>query len=565
MNAHDAIIRYLEAEGVDTVFSLMSEDTKRILSKMRADSDAIDVVEARHEQHAAAMADGYARTSDGLGVCVLGRGPGVAQTGTALGTSNRRGSRMLVLVPASPLSSEYDVKAFDQDGYLTAMFDDDNVVTVGSHRTLLPEFRDVFRRLWLGEGPIAVQVPWDLLDDEFAAVEAVDDWIADAVAARRTNGPPGRLDPDEAAVEEAVDLYLDSDASVPPLIIAGRGAVRADAREAIESLAERMGAMLATTLQGQGFFSEHPYSVGFVGDFGRDVANRYASESDFVLAVGCSLNPHTMDEGRLLDEDATVVHVDTDPGSFGRYTPVDLGIQGDARRTVAAMEEAVEAAGIDVGEKFWTERRRTRIAESSALDDREFSSAADRMDPRDVVRFLDRTVAEDRRVVVDGGHFTNWVLDGIAVSHPDSFVWTLDFAAVGQGLPIGVGAAVATPDRPTLAVCGDAGFMMTPSTIDTAARNDVPLVVVVINDGALGSEYHQLERIDEHSAAALVDSPDIAAVAEGLGAESHTVRSLEDLEDIDAAFGADRDGPLVVDCRVNHAVRHRAYDQMFME
>lgn len=324
-----------------------------------------------------------------------------------------------------------------------------------------------------------------------------------------------------------------------------------------------MGAMLATTLQGRGYFSVHPYSLGFVGDFGTPSASRHANESDYVLASGCSPNPHTMDEGRLLADDATVIHVDTDPSSIERYTQVDLGIVGDARTTASSMVSLFDRDGIDFAEKFWTDRRKRRIAESTTLDDREFPPKDGRMDPKDVVRFLNRVLPEDRLVVADGGHFTNWVLDGIDVTHPDDFVWTLDFAAVGQGLPIAIGAAVGSEHTP-VAVCGDAGFMMTVQEVDTAVRNDVPITMVVVNDDGLGSEYHQLEHIGEFPDAALVESPDIATVTAGMGAESHTVRSAAELNELaDPVAAADR--PLVIDCKVNHEVRHRAYDQMFME
>lgn len=564
MKAHDAIIRFLEAEDVDTVFSLMSEDTKLLLSKLRTDVDGMRVVEARHEQHAVGMADGYARIADGIGVCVIGRGPGIAQTGTSMKTTHRRGSGVLVLVPGSPLSTTYEAKDFAQESYLRTMFEDD-VVLVDSHETLVPEFAEVFRKLRLGDGPIAVQVPWDVLDGE---MPGGGDAVARIGAEVEETTPPSdgaHVQPDAERIRAALELYLDSDASVPPMILAGRGAVDAGARDAIGRLAERMGAMLATTLQGRGYFSDHPFSVGFVGDFGSTLANEFLSRSDFVLAIGCSLNPHTMDKGRLISEDATVVHVDADPLSIERYTGVDLGIVGDGRVAAQELVAAFDEEGIDFSESFWTSRRRERIADASPLDEREFRERPDRMDPRDVVRTLNRHLPDDRLVVTDGGHFTNWVLDGIEVDHPDDFVWTLDFAAVGQGIPIGVGAALAEEERTCVAVCGDAGFMMTLQEVDTAARYDVPLSIVVMNDGALGSEFHQLDLVDAHTEAALVDAPDIATISAGLGADSYTVRSQDELDAVADEFDRSRGGPLVVDCHINHEVRHRAYDELFAE
>lgn len=564
MRAHDAIIRILDAEGVDTVFSLMSGDTKRLLSKLWRDEEEFRVVETRHEQNAVGMADGYARVSGDIGVCFIGRGPGIAQTGTSLLTTYRRGSRVLVFVPGPRSSAIHDIKEFEQTAYLRTMFDDDAVVTVESDDTLIPEVSDVFRRLRVGEGPIAVQIPWDVLDGE---IEMDHDDIIDSIEAAtgREVATEQRVElrPDPERIEAAVELYLDSDASVPPVIIAGRGAVRADARSAIERLAERMGAMIATTLQGRGYFSGHPYAVGFVGNYGHNLANEFLGRCDYVLAIGCSLNRHTVDRGRLVREEATLIHVDADPSSIDRYTPVDLGVVGDARAVASQLGETLEQEGIDFSETFWTDRRRNRIADSKSLDDRQLHECTDRMDPRTVVRFLDSTLPEDRLVITDGGHHTNWVLDGINIPDPGSVVWTLDFAAVGQALPIGVGGALAADARNCVAFCGDAGFMMVLQEVDTAVRLDAPIVVVVMNDDALGSEYHQLNLVDECADAAIVGSPDIETVARGLGAESHTARSIDDLEGIADELRGPRETPLVVNCLINHEVRHRSYDELF--
>lgn len=125
------------------------------------------------------------------------------------------------------------------------------------------------------------------------------------------------------------------------MIIAGRGAVQADAKDAIEAFAQRVGGLFATSYRGIGYFSGHPYSIEFVGTWGTPLSNSYLIESDLVFAVGCSLNQHMTDWGRLVDE-ATIVHVDTDPAAINRHIPVDLGLVGDAEATVEALTEEIE-------------------------------------------------------------------------------------------------------------------------------------------------------------------------------------------------------------------------------
>lgn len=553
MNGHDVLIRILHAERVETVFGLVSEDTLHLAATLdREWGDRIHLVDTRHEQGAMAMADGYARARDGIGVCLVGRGPAIAQTGNAMVTARKKGSDLLVVVPETPLSADHDIKSFDQESYLRSTIG--TVVSIRSEEQLVPGFRDAIRRVKSGDGPLAVQVPWDLLDSEVAVPEEVD--LQDGVTPE-TGASTARLHPDSRLVDEAAELYVESDAYQPPVLIAGRGAVEADAKEAIEALAERTSALLATTLQGRNYFAEHPYSLGFIGKWGSQLANQYASESSLVIAFGASLNPYTTDEGHVFGDDTRVVHVDRDSTSIGRYTEVDLGIQGDARVTAEALDEELARRGIDRAGELWTDQLRTEIDEHTTIEDRTFPDVPGTIDPRDLVRSLNDLLPEDRRVVTDAGHFTRWVMDGVQTP-PADMTFPLDFASIGLGLPMGIGTALAAEDGPCFAICGDAGLLMSIQELETAVRHDVPLTVVVMNDESLGSEYHNLEVAGIDPSSVVVSAPDFADIAASLGAEGYTVRSAEDLDDIADALRREPEGQLVVDCKINRHVQHRS-------
>ncbi|MFB6169508.1 MAG: thiamine pyrophosphate-binding protein [Haloarculaceae archaeon] len=549
MNAHQAIIDVLAAEGVDTLFTLMAEDTLHLLSDIDENHrDDLDIVQTRHEQGAMAMADGYARSTGDVGVCMVGRGPGIAQTGTALVTARKNGSNLLAIVPEAPTSKNYDIKEFKQEAYLESTVE--NVISARSAETLVPRLREGFRQVRTGDGPVVVQVAWDVLDGDADFDYALDG--PSGLAAQRGTGAP---DPD--AVDEAVERYLDSDATKPPLILAGRGAVAADAKDALIDLGEQTGGVLATTLRTEGYFDDHPYSVGFVGTWGRNLANEHIVEADFVFAAGCSLNPKTTDGGRLIRDDAKVVHVDTDESAIERYTPVDVGIVSDAVATAEAFTAELAEMGISRADDLWTDRLRERIAAQPDLDEGEFPDVEGRVDPRALVQALDEYLPAERQVISDGGHFTRWVVDGVHTQHPDDFVWTLDFAAIGLGLGAGIGAAVAS-EKPSVLFCGDAGFQMMLQELNTAVRKQVPLVVVVMNDDMLGSEYHNLDKQTDYVEAPFIDSPDFAEVAASMGATGHTVRSVDDVDALGDVLGEAPTGPVVVDCKINHEVRHRS-------
>lgn len=553
MKVHEAIVQVFEREGVEDIFALMSEEIITMLSNIEENwADDIQLIQARHEQGAAAMADGYARANGDIGVCIVGRGPAIAQTGTSLITARNGGSNLLYIVPEMDRTSTYDDKEFRQQTYLETMVGETR--SVRSTDTLIPHLRDAFRELRANNGPVAVQISWDVIDAELN-----DDDELDYEPATVPNRHGTSLQPSDDAIDQAIDLYLDSDATKPPIVLAGRGAVKADARESIETLAERVNGYLATTLQAQGFFSGHPYSLGFIGDIGRPFANEQVTESDYVLAFGCSLNPHTVDSGHLLRDEAKIIQVDTDPSQFNQYTTVDLSILGDAGLSAQALNEGLKEIQIAREGEFWTEKNKQRISESSPLTDREFPAQPGTIDPRDVVKRLDEILPDERLVVHDAGHFATWVRDGITISHPNNHIWTLDVAAIGQGLPIGIGSAVATQNRTCVTFCGDAGFMMSIQEVETAARYDIPMIIIVMNDETLGAEYHVEASTGDPPEAAIINSPDLGAVAETLGAEGYTVRSTDDLDALEDQLGRRPTKPIVVDCRTNRNVRNRLY------
>lgn len=554
MKTYDVLAEYLEEYEATTVFSLMSDGTKKAVAKLDQHPE-FTVIEARHEQNALAMADGYSRSTGNIGVCIVGRGPAIAQTGTSLVTSSKHGSKVLIVTPESPLSAAHDNKYFRQEEFLETMTND--VVTIRSDEVLFDRMRDVFNRLSQGNGPIAVQIPWDIINAE---IEPPADWQGPFPSSKVVSDY-GIVEPSDASIEKTLDLYLESDATIPPVVIAGRGAVRSGAKQSLIDWAEQTGAMLATTLQARGYFDDHPYHVGFTGTFGYNVANEFLNEADFVYAAGCSLNQHTTVDGDLVDE-TTVVHVDTDPKRINEHTPVDLGVVGDASTTTEQFRSALSEAGIDFKDRFWTERNKRRIVEATALDKNEVPTEPGTIDPRDLVRELETVLPEDRTVVTDGGHFINFVLDGISTPTPEEYIWSMDFSSVGQGLPMSVGAAVGQSDHVTVLFCGDSGFMMSLQELNTAKRTDVPLIIVVMNDQVLGSEFHQLDLAGKHADAAEVDTPEFAKVAKSFELDGHTVRSVDDLDEISEKLSTTPETPIVLDCQINREVRHRFYEAL---
>jgi thiamine pyrophosphate-dependent acetolactate synthase large subunit-like protein len=203
---------------------------------------------------------------------------------------------------------------------------------------------------------------------------------------------------------------------------------------------------------------------------------------------------------------------------------------------------------------MWTDNLEARIAEHEPYEHVEFTDKPDVMDPRQVVTNLDEMLPENRLAVVDGGHFSRWVYQGIRYNSPDHLICRGDFSTVGLGLPMSIGAAVGT-DTDTTAVlfCGDGGLMMHFQELSTAARFEVPLIIVCFNDDSLAAEYHLMDAEDRFLARTEV--PNIADAAAGLGCDSHRVRNMEELEAVGKQIDHKPDGPVVVECVVDRDVQ----------
>jgi thiamine pyrophosphate-dependent acetolactate synthase large subunit-like protein len=570
VRSYENITQILSEAELDTVFTVLSGSINSFVAHVANQKEGeFRVVHTRHEQGAVGMADGYARSTGDIGVCIVGKGPAIAQAGSALVAARKRGSNLLVILPEPPLSrleDDFPSKRFGQEAYLQNLIGgedadsnrygySDTVYNIRSTDTLVEDFRNAIRRLRAGEGPIAVQVPADILNGQM-------DSITDTKSVRSEyEQPTGQLHPSDAKIEAAVESFVESDSKKPPVILGGLGAVESGARDEIVELAEKTGGYLATTLQAKGFFSDHPFSLGFIGGLGSNLANQITRDADYVVALGCSLNPFTTNGGELLgsQNDGTLIQVDTDPTNIGRYTTVDCGIHGDAKLTAQSLVAELDGRQIERSEQFWTEEMREQISEQPTWSNEEFDHSADRLDPRLVVQVINENLPRDRCVLTDAGHHTSWIVDGIDVFDVGDLMWPLDFSGVGQSIPIGIGAAVGRDLEACVLFCGDGGLMMGLQQIETAARHQIPILFVVLNDDALGAEYHPLNMGGEYAETATLENPEFAAIADDFGATGYSVETTDDLEAFSDRLSDPIEGTIVADCKINRDVLHPRY------
>jgi thiamine pyrophosphate-dependent acetolactate synthase large subunit-like protein len=503
-------------------------------------------VAARHETAAVTMADAWARVTGEVGVATVHQGPGFTNALTALAEAAKSRTPLLVLAGDTSTAAVRSNFRVDQMAMATAV----GAVAERIHTpaTALADVARAYRRAAIERRAVALMLPLDVQ----GAADAVG--VGDDPAV--TPPPPNalalssRVRPATEAVEAAAELLAEAQL---PAIIAGRGAVLAGAGPALQELAGLTGAVVATSALGNGLFTGNPFSLGISGGFASPVAARLLAASDLVLAVGASCNMWTTRHGALIGPGARLVQVDRDVEAIGAHRPVDLGIVGDAFETTSALVEALRDRGHS-RQGHRTDEVATQIATGRWRNQRYRDAGTDeRIDPRTLSIGLDEMLPAERLVAIDSGHFMGWPAMYLDVPDPQGFVFTQAFQSIGLGLASAIGAAVARPDRLTVAALGDGGALMAAGELETVARLGLPMLVVIYNDAAYGAEVHHFGPHGEPLDIVEFPDTDFAALGRAVGAEGVTVRQVDDLAAVESWL-THRTGPLVVDAKVEPTV-----------
>ena len=534
MNVAEAVARTLVARGVEAVFGVIGSGNFLLANALRDAGATFHA--ARHEGGAMMMADGYGRASGRVAVCTTHQGPGFTNALTGLVEAAKARTPAILLTADTPAGTLWSNFKVDQDGLAERA--GALVERVRGPGTAAEDAARALRRAVAEQRPVVLGLPIDLPAREVPPE-------GERVSPAPDVAPPG---PDAGVVARVADLLA---AAERPLIVAGRGAVVSPgARDALERLGARTGALLATSAMAHGLFAGLPYDLGIAGGFASPLCNELAAQADLVLAAGASLNRWTARHGDMFAAGAAVVQVDVDPGAPGRLHRCDVGVVADAAAAVLAVDAELARRGVRrTGSR--TPDVAAAIASRRWADEPFADEGTDQhVDPRALTIALDALLPAERTVAVDSGHLTGWPAMYLRVPDERGFVFANAFQAIGLGLGAAIGAAVARPDRVCVAALGDGGALMAISELETAVRLQLPLVIVVYDDAAYGAEVHHFGP-DGH-AVDLTQFPDvdIAALARAAGAEGLTVRATADLEPV-ARWLEHRSRPLVIDAKVN--------------
>ncbi|MCU1513871.1 MAG: acetolactate synthase [Microbacteriaceae bacterium] len=530
MKAYVAFAAALKDQGVHTMFGLIGD------ANMQYTAHYIDAMGGRyygatHEAGAITMADGYHRMSGEVTVATVTHGPGLMNTLTALTEATKARSQMVLLTGDTPA-----VRTWTQSLDIGAAI---APTGAGYERVYRPETAplDLARALHRARTerrPIVLNFPYDMMQQDVEPVAMKPTPVISYLPPR----------PDDDAIERALDVIA---GAKRPLVLGGRGAALSGARDALLDLAGILGAPVATTLLGRDMFRGHPMNLGIAGSLSNTIATDAIVAADVIIAFGAGLNRYTTDK-RQLFAGKRIVQIDIEPRDIGLYLRVDEALIGDARQVATALADALREAEFEGS--GWGRPYAERIANWTPESEFTDLSHDGTVDVRTAVIQLDRVLPENRTVVTDVGRFIVAGWRYLSVPEPRRFTHMSTFGSIGLGLGAGIGAAAVDPSTLTVALMGDGGFMMTLGELTSAVRNKIPLLVVVLNDGAYGAETNKLRGHGESEVHSFIDWPELAPLAEAMGARAMTVRAVADFAGI-PKFIEGLTGPALVDVRMD--------------
>lgn len=542
MKVYEAVAQSLIAEGVTDFFGLMGDGNMWLWGAICRDPK-VTGHSVRHEAMSVSAADGYARTTGKVGVAMVTCGPGLTQCGTSMIAAFRGKTPVVLIAGEIQPGSKNRTQSMDQKRFAEAC--NTRFHTITSADNMAEEIAEAFYAARINRCPVLLNLPMDLQEEDF-------DWDYDYRPSWQFL--PKRMEtPAPDILEEVIEKLA---AAERPVIVAGRGAIISGAKDEIIKLAERTGALLATSLQGKGLFAGHEWNVGISGAFAAEPAERLLADADFVLGVGAELGYYTT-EGGLMYPSAEVARIDIRPMPEEIGVIPGLYVQADATKAIAAINDALEARQV----------RKTglRTPETRAVldaPDHQFETPTDGLDPRGLARKLGAAIPKGALVTCGAGHFFSWVASYMPLPQGSEIQFSYNFGAVGQGLGVMIGTAVGNPGRQHVAIEGDGSMLFNIQELETIVREKLNICLVVWNDGGYGAEVHKLTAKGFNEKLAQWVSPDFVALAKAFGGDGELLNSIDDIGKA-VQTGLAKGGLYLIDARVSATTPTDPYAKVY--
>ena len=503
MRGGEAIIESLKNMGVKTIFGYPGGQTIPFYD-MLYDAD-MDHILVRHEQCAAHAADGYARASGRVGVCLATSGPGATNLVTGIGTAYMDSSPIVAItgqVPTHLIGND----AFQEADIIGITMPIVKYSYQPKNPDMIPSIiKSSFEIASTGRpGPVLIDVPKEVQEGELT--EFKDDLI-------ETPGYNPTVKGNIRQIKKASELIKQSK---KPMILAGAGVIISNACCELKKLAETINAPVMTSLLGKGAFDEtSDLALGMLGMHGRKVSNDYINESDLLIAIGVRFSDRTTGRLDSFAPDTKVIHIDIDPAEIGKNVEVDLPIVGDAKNTLSSLNKVLKDYKSSSEVNEWADmikQKKKELLPRVTYDDVPLK-------PQTVIKEIAEALNPEAILTTDVGQNQMWAAHFFDTQKPRKFISSGGLGTMGFGFPAAIGAKVACPDDTVVSINGDGGFLMVCQELATVKEYDIPVIAVVLENRTLGMVYQWQSLLynERHSQTLLGNSPDFVKLAESFG------------------------------------------------
>ena len=540
----EILVDALVSEGVDTIFGYPGGAVLHIYDELWRARERITHYLVRHEQGAVHMAEGYARASGRVGVVLVTSGPGATNAVTGIANAYMDSTPIVVITGQVPkhLIGTDAFQEVDTVGITRPCVKHNYLVREASD--IAGVVREAFHLARSGRpGPVVIDIPKDVsaARSSYSRLDHVGFPFSTALS--RLNGN---------SVARALDAVL---SAKRPVLYVGGGIVSAGADELLRTFAERFHLPVAPTLMGLGGFpSAHPLCLGMLGMHGTYAANMAVAESDLLIAVGVRFDDRVTGKLATFAPHARVIHIDIDPANIGKNVAPSLSIAADARQALCELlslsrqhDEDSLRDSVNAREHWWEQIRRWQRSQPLR-----FTGSLNQIKPQLVIRELHRLTGGEAIITTDVGQHQMWVAQFYPFNRPRQLLTSGGLGTMGFGLPAAVGAQLAFPEQLVVAVVGDGGFQMTSQELATAVQYDLPVKILIMNNGYLGMvrQWQEMFYDRTYSEVDISVAPDFVKLAEAFGAVGLRAERPDELHDVLAAALSHK-GVVVVDVVVS--------------
>ncbi len=527
MTGSQIVIECLKEQGVDTIFGYPGGAILNIYDELYRHQDEIKHVLVSHEQGAAHAADGYARATGKVGVCMATSGPGATNLVTGIATAYMDSVPVVAITcnVGLPLLGKDSFQEIDIAGITTPITKYSFIVK--DVNALAPTIRRAFKIARSGRpGPVLIDIVKNATSDETDYVKEVPGLI------------PRMTDKiDELAVEEAIKTIR---ASKKPVIFTGGGVIIANASKELEEFVKRVDAPVTDTLMGKGAFrGDDNYYIGMLGMHGTKTANLSVSECDVLIVLGSRFSDRVTGNTETFAKNAKIIQIDVDDAEVNKNVSVDINITGDIKSVLELFNSRLE----QLYHREWIDKVMARKDALPLTYNKEVLTGPY------IIEKLYEVTQGDAIIATEVGQHQMWAAQYYKYLKPRTLITSGGLGTMGYGLGAAIGAKAAFPDKTVVNIAGDGCFRMNMNEIITASRSRLPVIEIIFNNQVLGMvrQWQTLFYGKRYSHTLLNDNIDYIKLSEAMGAKAYKISSKEEAEPV-LREALESDVPVVIEC-----------------